>query len=422
MNAEILCVGTELLLGDIVNTNAAFLAKELALCGIGCYSQTVVGDNPERLKTGLELGFSRADIVVMTGGLGPTYDDLTKETVAECFGLEMEMHEPSLEAIRGFFGRIGRPMTHNNEKQAMMPKGAVIFPNDRGTAPGLAVEGAAGAKKGKIAILMPGPPREMTAMFEREVRPYLLKKSDTRLKSHTIHLFGIGEAALEDKLREKIEHMRNPTVAPYAKEGEVQLRVTASAKSEEEADALIKPVLNEICGMFPDYVYGVDVESLQSALVRELTRQGKTVAVAESCTGGLITSRITDVAGSSKVFGYGCCTYSNEAKIKLLGVSADTLEKHGAVSRETALEMARGVKKLSGAWLGVSVTGIAGPDGGTEEKPVGLVYIGICTDANEEVRELRLGRGYGGERAIIRNAAASNALNMALKQLESAPA
>lgn len=409
MNAEILCVGTELLLGNTVNTNAAFLARELALCGIGCYYQTVVGDNPKRLRECLALGFGRADIVIITGGLGPTYDDLTKETVAEYFGLAMELHEPSLAAMKQIFARIGAAMTQNNEKQAMMPKGAAVFPNDRGTAPGLAVEG-----KGKVAILLPGPPREMTAMFAQSVKPYLLQKSDMRIVSHTIHLFGIGEAALEQKLRDKIEHMQNPTVAPYAGEGEVQLRVTASARSEAEADAMMRPVIDDLCGMVSDYVYGIDVGSLQNALVQELTRKNKTVAVAESCTGGLISARITDIAGASQVFHGGCCTYSNDMKISLLGVSPETLQRHGAVSAETAAEMARGIRRAAGADIGISTTGIAGPDGGTAEKPVGLVYVGVCTENGEEVRELRLGRGYGGEREVIRNNAAKNALRLAL--------
>lgn len=410
MNAEILCVGTELLLGDIVNTNAAYLARELAGCGVGCYYQTVVGDNPERLKSAIGLAFSRADIVITTGGLGPTYDDLTKETVANYFGLEMQPHEPSLKAIREFFARIGREMTQNNEKQAFMPEGAIIFPNDRGTAPGLAIEA-----NGKTAIMLPGPPREMTAMFELQVRPFLQSRSGAVFKSHSIHLFGIGESTCEDILREKMQSLTNPTLAPYAKEGEMLLRVTASAESAEKADELMKPVIDEICAMLSDYVYGVDSGTLQNALVCILTEKNLTVAVAESCTGGLISSRITDIAGSSKVFGYGCCVYANEAKTKLLNVSAKTLKRCGAVSAETAVEMARGVRMLSGADIGISTTGIAGPDGGTPEKPVGLVYVGISSEKGDEAHELRLSRGYGGERGFIRTLAANNALAIALK-------
>jgi nicotinamide-nucleotide amidase len=414
MNAEILCVGTELLLGDIVNTNAAYIARELAALGIGCYSQSVVGDNPGRLTESLRRGFERADIIIMTGGLGPTYDDLTKETVAEYFGLPMELNRPALDAIGCFFGKIGREMTPNNEKQAMMPKGAAVFPNDRGTAPGLAVE-----QGGKTAILLPGPPREMTAMFEKQARPFLEGRSGKRFVSRAVHLFGIGESSAESLLPQGIKDLANPTVAPYAKEGEVRLRVTASAKSEAEAEALLAPVVDEIRGIFGRYVYGVDIGSLQNALVQGLITRGKTLAVAESCTGGLIASRITEIPGASRAFGYGFCTYLNEAKTKLLGVKPETLERFGAVSMETALEMARGAREVSGADIAISVTGVAGPDGGTPEKPVGLVWVGVSTANGEEAHELRLSRGYAGDRGIIRNMAAMNAMHYALKALQS---
>jgi len=413
MNAEILCVGTELLLGDTVNTNAAYIARELAACGIGCYCQTVVGDNPQRLRQSLEQALARADIVITTGGLGPTYDDLTKETVAAYFGREMEIHQPSLDQLKDFYTRINREMTPNNIKQAEMPEGAVVFHNDRGTAPGLAVEG-----DGKLVILMPGPPREMTAMFQKQVRPFLLQRSKTTLVSHNIHLFGIGESNLAHELRGYMESHQNPTIAPYAKEGEVLLRVTAGAETAEEANRLTQPVLREICDKFPQYIYGVDCDTLENALVCALKEKGRTVAVAESCTGGLIAKRITDISGASAVFGCGVCTYSNEMKTRLLGVSADTLKAHGAVSEPTAREMALGVRALGSADIGVSITGIAGPDGGTEEKPVGLVYVGISTQSGDTVTELKLSRGYGGERAFIRNLAASNALYLALRTVQ----
>lgn len=412
MNAEILCVGTEILLGDIINTNAAFLAKELAACGIGCYYQTVVGDNPGRLKESLALALSRADIVLTTGGLGPTYDDLTKETVAEYFQLPMELHQASLEQMTEVFRSIGRPMTENNKKQAFMPRGATVFANDRGTAPGLAVEG-----DGKIVIMMPGPPREMTAMFENQVRPWLLSFSGRALVSHSIHFFGIGESALEAELRELMQSCENPTIAPYAKEGEVQLRVTASAPTPEEADALTKPVVEKIRALYPQYVYGIDVGTLQNALVQSLLEKNMTAATAESCTGGLVSKRITEISGASRVFGCGVCTYSNEMKRKLLDIPAETLEAHGAVSEQTALAMARGVRKLSGADIGISTTGIAGPDGGTREKPVGLVYIAVSTPQGDTVKELHLSRHYGGEREFIRFTAASHALHLALTAL-----
>ena len=414
MNAEILCIGTELLLGDTVNTNSAYIARGLASCGVGCYYQTVVGDNPERLRQSLTLALSRADVVITTGGLGPTYDDLTKETVAEHFGRKMLLHEPSFKQLTKLFERMNRPMTENNKKQAYMPEGAIVFSNDRGTANGLAIEG-----NGKSVVMLPGPPREMTAMFEQSVRPYLLSKSNRMLISHNIHFFGIGESTLEQELHDYMLEHENPTIAPYAKEGEVLLRVTASAENEAEAEALIAPVLEEICGRFPQYVYGVDVETLQNALVRELFSRDLTIATAESCTGGLISKRITEISGSSAVFGCGLCTYSNKMKMQLLGVSEETLRAYGSVSSQTAIEMAEGVRRVSGASIGLSVTGVAGPDGGSAEKPVGLVWLGIASANGTRTVELRLARRYGGEREFIRYIASSNALYQALCEARS---
>jgi len=410
MNAEILCVGTELLLGDIVNTNAAYLARELAALGIGCYYQSVVGDNAGRLAESLRLALSRADMVITTGGLGPTYDDLTKETVAQHFGLPMELHQPSLDRMKAILERRGRPFTKNNEKQAYFPKGAHIFPNDQGTAPGLAIE-----QDGKIVIMLPGPPNEMTAMFQKQVRPYLESRSGRVLRSHTIHLFNIGESAVEDKLHQSMLDHQNPTIAPYAKLGEVQLRVTAAAANEEEAEAMMKPVIDEICTQFADYVYGVDVKDLQHAVVARLTELGKTIAVAESCTGGMVASRITDIPGASQVFLCGAVTYSNESKTALLGVSPKTLEEHGAVSRQCALEMARGIRAAPGADIGLSTTGIAGPGGGTPQKPVGLVYVAAVSETEEKVLELHLSRGYDNQRELIRNWASMYALHLVLE-------
>ena len=410
MNAEILCVGTEILLGDIVNTNAAYLARELAALGIGCYYQSVVGDNAGRLAEGLQLALSRADMVITTGGLGPTYDDLTKETVAEMFGLSMELHRPSLEKMEAMFKGRGRVFTKNNEKQAYFPKGAHIFANDQGTAPGLAVE-----SQGKVVILLPGPPGEMTAMFQKQVRPYLESRSTRVLRSHTIHLFDIGESTVEDMLHQSMLDHENPTIAPYAKLGEVQLRVTASAADEAEAEALMQPVMEEICALFADHVYGVDVQDLQHALVGRLQELGKTIAVAESCTGGTIASRLTDIAGASQVFLCGAVTYSNESKQKMLGVSAQTLEQHGAVSPECALEMARGIRTASGSGIGLSTTGIAGPGGGTPQKPVGLVYVAAVTESQEKVLELNLSRGYADQRKLVRNWASMYAMNLVLE-------
>ena len=415
-SAEILCIGTELLMGDIINTNAAYLAKELAGLGINLYHQSVVGDNPERLQQSLQLALKREDIVITTGGLGPTYDDLSKETIAACFGRTLVMDEDSLARIQAHFLRLGREMTDNNKKQAMMPQGCVIFQNENGTAPGCAIEGS-GELEGKTAIMLPGPPREMKPMFEQQVKPYLLKDSDTRLVSHTMHFFGIGESMLEDRLRSLMEKSLNPTVAPYAKTGEVQLRVTARVKNGEDPNALLEPVMEQIRQMVGEFLYGVDVGDLQTAAVRLLTEKGLKVAVAESCTGGYLAKRITDVSGSSKVFECGICSYSNRIKHQLLGVSERTLEEYGAISEQTATEMASGVRKLSGADIGISVTGNAGPTA-DEGKEVGLVYIGVDSPKLTQVFTLHVNRRDQDARETIRYLASSHALSLILKAAE----
>lgn len=391
MIAEILCVGTEILLGDIVNTNAAYLAREMAAIGIDVYNQSVVGDNPARLAQSLRLAFERADIVLMTGGLGPTYDDLTKETVAQYFGMEMEMDEESKERIIRYFNSRGATPTPNNLKQAMMPGGAHIFPNNAGTAPGLAV-----VQEGKIAVLMPGPPFEMTAMFEGCIRQWLLQFSEKVLVSRTLHIAGMGESAVEDKLREMMVSHQNPTIAPYAKSGEVQIRITAAADNRAHALELIEPVLNEAKAVLGDVVYGVDVQNQEHALIERLLQKGMTIATAESCSGGLLSKRITDVPGASAVFHLGVCTYADEMKIKMLGVNPDTLAQHGAVSEQTAQEMAAGVRRQAGADIGIGITGVAGPGGGTQEKPVGLIYIAVDSEHYSVVEKYLPGhRGVG---------------------------
>lgn len=413
MRAEIICVGTELLLGDIVNTNASFLSKELASMGIEVYHQSVVGDNPQRLKLQLKESFSRSDLVITSGGLGPTYDDLTKQTVAEYFGLPMEQDAQSLEWIEAFFKQIGRPMTENNIRQADIPKGGKPLKNHNGTAPGVYIK-----ERKKQAILLPGPPSELEALFFDEVKPILEKETGHVIRSHTLNVFGMGEAQLESILHERMIHQKNPTIAPYAKTGEVQVRVTAFADTEEEADRLIFPAIEEIKTILGDVVYGVDALSLENALVKDLQKEGKTIATAESCTGGQISERITSISGASEVFGYGVCTYANEAKEKLLGVKAETLEAHGAVSKEVAKEMAEGVRRLAGSDIGVATTGIAGPTGGSSSKPVGLVYVGVSSENDYEVVELHLARGYHQDRSLIQHLAASHALHLARMTLK----
>ena len=415
-SAEILCIGTEILMGDIVNTNAAYIAKELAGLGINVYHQSVVGDNPQRLREALELAFSRADIVITTGGLGPTYDDLSKETIAAFFGRELVMDQESLHRIECHFLRQNRPMTENNKKQAMMPQGCIIFPNNNGTAPGCAIEGT-GEQQGKTAIMLPGPPREMKPMFEESVKPFLLKDSDTRLVSHTMHFFGIGESMLESLLRDLMEHSLNPTVAPYAKTGEVQLRVTARVQNGEDAEALLQPVMEKIKEQVGGYLYGIDVGNLQTAAVHALKTNGLHVAVAESCTGGYVAKRLTDVSGASEVFECGVVTYSNRMKHHLLGVSQQTLDTFGAVSEETAREMAAGVRRLSGAEIGISVTGNAGPEP-SEGKEVGLVYIGVDSLEMSRVFMLQVNRRDQDARETIRYLASSHALSLILKAVD----
>ena len=412
--AEILCVGTELLLGDIVNTNAAFLSRELAALGLGVYRHTAVGDNPQRLAKALDEALERADLVITSGGLGPTYDDLTKETVAAAFGLPLELHGHSLKRIEDYFARLGRVMTPNNAKQAMMPVGATVFDNDYGTAPSLAVTDK---DTGKTVIMLPGPPGELIPIFRQKIAPYLRERTDAVLVSKNIHIFGMGESAVEDKIRDIMTESENPTVAPYCKEGEVRLRVTAKADSETAAaelcDGTIEKILSTEVG---EFVYGIDVDSLERALVGKLIEKGRTLCCAESCTGGLIAQRITDVSGCSAVFFGGCVTYTNEMKMALLGVSGETLERYTAVSAQTAMEMARGARLRLGTDIAVSATGYAGPTGGTESDPVGTVYIGLSTEKGEEYRRLSLSSMRS--REYIRIVSASNALHMALKAID----
>ena len=411
-SAEILCVGTELLLGDIVNTNATFLSQRLAELGICVYRHTAVGDNPARLKSALADALSHADLVITSGGLGPTYDDLTKETVAEYFGAPMELDTHSLERIEGYFKRVGRVMTDNNRKQAMMPKGATIFDNDYGTAPSLAICG--GENDSKTVIMLPGPPSELVPIFREKIIPYLKQRSDKVLVSRNIHIFGMGESMVESKIEDIMKNSTNPTVAPYCKEGEVRLRVTASAGSEAEARKLCDAMIERISATeVGKYIYGVDIDSLERAVVEFLRARGLTLAFAESCTGGLTAKRVTDVSGCSDVFVGSCVTYSNEAKMKLLGVRKETLDEFGAVSEQTARQMAKGARERLGCDVAVSMTGIAGPGGGTEEKPVGTVYLGISTKNGEEVRKLSLSSMRS--REYIRTVTSSNAFDMVLK-------
>ncbi len=408
-SAEILCVGTELLLGDITNTNASYISRRLAALGIPVYRQAVVGDNPERMREAVAESFSRSDCLILTGGLGPTCDDITKEIVAEYFELELELNEEALERMKSYFSSTGRNMTKNNEKQAMAPVGARVLQNDWGTAPGLVIE-----RDEKTAILLPGPPIELEPMWRERVEPYLFERSNSVIVSKNIHILGMGESAVEDKLYHMMNDLTNPTVAPYAGNGEVRVRVSARAENAEKASEMCDELIAEIkkteVGQF---IYGIDIDSMENALVLHLRERGMTLACAESCTGGLIAKRITDISGCSDVFLGGCVTYANEAKEKLLGVKHETLEKYGAVSEQTAREMARGVRLALGADVGIATTGIAGPGGGTPDKPVGTVYIAVSTEKGEEVKLLNLSPKR--QREFIRICAATNAMSLALK-------
>ena len=409
--AEILCVGTELLMGNTVNTNAAFLAKGLAEAGLNLYHQTVVGDNPERLREAVELALSRADVLITTGGLGPTYDDLTKETIAKTMGRELLPHEESRRRVEEYFRRLGRTPCPNNRKQVMLPEGAVVFQNHNGTAPGCLIYGV-GKWEGKQAVLLPGPPHECEPMFREQVLPLL--RDGSRLVSRCLYFYGIGESDLAQKLDRLMRESRNPTVAPYCKPGEVMLRLTARVGEGENADPLLDPVVQEIRREAGEYLYGINVGDLQTALVRTLLAKDLRVATAESCTGGLVAQRITSVSGASGAFEWGAVTYSCEMKRKVLGVSQKTLDRFGAVSVQTAAAMARGARKKSGADIAVSVTGNAGPEP-SEGKPVGLVFVGVDSGPVTTVQELHIPPTENRGRAYIRELASSRALYMALQ-------
>lgn len=400
---ELISVGTEILLGDILNTDAQFLSIELARLGISVIHQSTVGDNRERLLAQLKEAADRSDIIILSGGLGPTPDDLTKEVCCEFFGKKMFLHEPTVEKIKTYFSTKGMEMAQNNLKQAMLPKDCVIFPNDNGTAPGMAIE-----KDGVHILVLPGPPRELKPMFRNCAVPYLMQFSDRIIVSHNIRTFGIGESLMAERVNDLFE-AENPTVAPYAKDGEALLRVTAMARTKEEAENLCKPVINEIKNRLDGFVYGVDYTCIEEAVIEKLKEKHMKVATAESCTGGLIAKRITDVPGASEVFDCGIISYANEIKHRVLGVSEDDLNKYGAVSEPVARQMAQGALKVSGADIAVSVTGIAGPDSDSTNKPVGLVYIGLADRDNVWVRELRTSRK---DRSYNRYVSASNALNM----------
>ncbi|MCB7305434.1 competence/damage-inducible protein A [Bariatricus massiliensis] len=407
MVVELISVGTEILLGNIVNTNAAYLAEKCALLGCSLYHQTVVGDNEERMEEAIRQAVDRSDIVILTGGLGPTKDDLTKEVAARVFGRELYMDEHSKKRIADYFERIqSRAVTENNWKQALVPEGAIVIDNHNGTAPGLIIEDE---ERGKAAILIPGPPDEMKVMFEQDIAPYLNKLQPEGIYSHMVKICGIGESRAETMVADLMEGQSNPTLAPYAKIGEVHFRVTAKAKSEEEAEKLMRPMIDEMYERFGSSIYTTEESvTLEESIVELLKEKGMTLTTAESCTGGKLAGRILNVPGASEVYKEGYITYSNGSKEKILGVKKETLEQYGAVSRQTAQEMALGAADAAKADAALSVTGIAGPGGGTEEKPVGLVYIGCAVHGEVTVREYR----FTGNREKNRDYAVVRALTL----------
>ena len=409
--AELIAVGTELLLGNIANTDAQFLSQQLSALGINVYYHTVVGDNPQRLRAAVELAKTRADILITTGGLGPTCDDLTKNVLAACFGKALVFHAPSARRIEGYFRQLhaNRPMTENNYQQAMLPEGCDVLDNDWGTAPGVTFEA-----EGVRVIMLPGPPRECRAMFTHRALPYLRKLSDGVIASRTVKLFGIGESAMEAQLRDEMNAMTNPTLAPYAKEGECELRITAHAADEAAAYALIDPVAERLKARFGPLVYGVDVPSLEGAVLALLKEKGLTFGCAESCTGGLIAKRITDLPGASAAFRGGVVSYATEVKHTVLGVDQALLDQYGAVSAPVAAAMAEGARRVLGCDVAVASTGVAGPEADERGNPVGLVYLALAAPEGVWVRKTQQNLR---ERPRIRHIAASHAFDLARRYL-----
>lgn len=408
--AEIISVGTEILLGNITNTDARDISCMLSELGINVFFHTVVGDNPTRLKNAVDIAKTRSNIIITTGGLGPTCDDLTKQTLAETFGKKLLYNEEEGNALKEYFAAKlkAEHMPDNNLLQVMLPEGCTVFHNEWGTAPGCAFE-----ESGIHVLMLPGPPRECVSMFRNCAMPYLKRLADAEIHSHNIHIVGMTESLAEEKLHDIMMSLENPTLAPYAKDGEVQLRVTAKAESKEAADAMMWPVIEKVKAILGDVVYGIDKDSLEAAVLELLVQNNKTLATAESCTGGFIAKRLTDVTGSSRGYIGGAVTYSNESKHLLLGVDSELIAEKGAVSAETAKEMAKGIRQKLGANIGVSVTGVAGPGSDEKGTEVGTVYIALADENDVYCKEFHLGT----ERIRVRTAASVRALDMVRRYL-----
>ena len=407
-NTEILSVGTELLLGHVTNTDARDISEMLSQIGINVRYHTVVGDNPQRLEECVKVAKERADIIITTGGLGPTCDDLTKQILAKAFGLRLVRDENEQKGLYEYIN-IGKLLTPNNFQQAMLPEGCTVFHNDWGTAPGCAFE-----KDGKIVIMIPGPPKECNAMFRACAIPYLKKLSDGQIVSHSLRIFGMGESAVDQLFRDEMNAMTNPSMAPYAKECDCLLQVTAKAHSEAEAEEMLKPIIAHVKEKLGEVVYGMDVECIEEAVIQLLREKRLRFSAAESCTGGDIARRFTDIPGASEYFLGGVVTYTNEAKAKLLGIDPALIEEKGAVSFEVAKEMAERVRSLLGSDIGVGVTGLAGPDGdGVHE--VGTVFVSMAAPEQTWVKELHLGTFR--TRSFIRRMAGNHVYDMMRRYL-----
>ena len=415
MVAELIAVGTELLLGNIANTDAQFLSEKLSGLGITVHHHTVVGDNPQRLAQALETARGRADIIITTGGLGPTYDDLTKQTICRTFGRELELHEDILEEIRTWFrNKLGREMPENNVQQALLPVGCVVFDNPVGTAPGCAF-----LEDGVHVLMLPGPPFECRYMFEHRAARYLERLTDGVIVSHEIKIFGMGESSVEEALREPMTRSANPTLAPYAKLNECMVRATAKAEDREAAEAMLAPLVRQGRETLGDVVYGVDVDSLEAVASGLLREKGLTLSAAESCTGGLVAKRITDLPGASAVFRGGVVSYTNAVKGQVLGVPEELLEAFGAVSEPVARAMAERCRTICGSDLAVSVTGVAGPDTDDRGNEVGTVYIALASAEGTVCQKLSCGKGRGRDR--VRSAAASHVFDLLRRYLTGLP-
>lgn len=413
MAAEVICVGTELLLGDILNSNSQYLAKELAALGVPHFYQTVVGDNIDRVHQAIEIGATRSSILIFTGGLGPTPDDLTTESIASYFNTPLVEYPEVIADIERKYAQRGREMTASNRKQALQPQGAAILPNPLGTAPGMIWQPRAGL----TIFTFPGVPREMYRMWQDTAIPFLKTQGygQNPIYSRSLRFFGVAESALAEQVNHLFDS-NNPTVAPYAGKGQVRLRISARAANETAANSLIEPIAREIQQIAGDNYFGSDDDTLASVVGQLLMARCQTLAVAESCTGGGLGQMLTDTPGSSSYFMGGIISYANRIKIDLLGVNAEDLARAGAVSETVAMQMAAGVKAKLGTDWGVSITGVAGPGGGTEAKPVGLVYIGIARP-DGEVEGIKYQLGSQQERGLIRQMSASQTLDLLRRRL-----